>query len=146
MARFRIPGALGLLAAVVACGDSTGTPPAPADTTAPRVVELVPAPLARDVQWNAIVTVTFTEPINWSTVGVGSFLLRHGPDTLAGTYAFGDSSASFIPDASFAPLTSYSVTLTRGIRDPTGNQLDRDTGWTFQTMGVPPLPPYRDPR
>jgi hypothetical protein len=63
-------------------------------------------------------------------------------DTVPGTYAFGDSTVSFVPDAPLRAFTSYSARLSRGIRDPAGNQLARDTAWSFRTMSdVDPAPP-----
>jgi hypothetical protein len=147
MRRFWLPWILWLPVvgtAVAGCGDAGSGPPVPSDTVAPRVADLFPVPLARDVSQDAIITVTFSEPINPATVGVASFLVRRGFDTLPGTYAFGDSTASFIPAERLEPVTGYSVALSRGIRDPAGNQLDRDTVWAFQTAAVvPPAPPGR---
>jgi len=143
MRRFWLPW-LPALAVVAACGDSSSGPPVPADTVAPRVAVLFPTPQARDVSQDATIMVTFTEPINPATVGLASFLVRRGFDTLPGTYAFGESTASFIPADRLQAVTAYSVTLRRGIRDPAGNQLDRDTAWAFQTAPVaPPAPPRR---
>jgi len=144
MRGFWLPWLPVLGAVAVGCGDSTSGPTTPSDTVAPRVADLFPIPLARDVSQDAIITVTFTEPINPATVGLASFLVRRGFDTLPGTYAFGESTASFIPADRLQALTAYSVTLRRGIRDPAGNQLDRDTAWAFQTVPiVPPAPPRR---
>lgn len=142
MRRLWLPG-LPVLAVIAACDDSPATPKVPADTVAPRVFALSPAPLARNVSRDATIMVTFTEPINPATVGVGSFLVRLGFDTVPGTYAFGDSTASFIPASRLQILGTYSVLLTRGIRDPAGNQLAADTAWSFQTASSIPAPPRR---
>jgi hypothetical protein len=66
-------------------------------------------------------------------VGPASFLVRRGFDTVPGGYAFGDSTASFVPNDDLAFFASFSVIVTRGIRDPAGNQLPRDTAWGFLT-------------
>ena len=129
---------------VVACGDSNSGPTVPADTVAPQVAALFPVAFARDVSRDVTIMVTFTEPINPATVGVASFLVRRGFDTIPGTYAFGESTASFTPADRLLVQTAYSVALSRGIRDPAGNQLARDTAWSFQTVPVvPPAPPRR---
>jgi Bacterial Ig-like domain len=131
--RLQIP-AIAVLWAVVACGDAVGVPPAAGDSIPPVVTALEPAAGARDVPVTAAVTVRFSEPVNPATVGPASFLVRKGFDPVPGTYAFGDSSVSFVPNANLGYLTSFSVTVTRGIRDPAGNQLARDTAWGFQTL------------
>jgi len=123
------------LLAAAACGESVDGPSGTGDSIAPAVTALEPAPGARDVPVSAVVTVRFSEPINPATVGAASFLVRRGFDTVAGTYAFGDSSMSFVPAANLPFLTSVAVTVTRGIRDAAGNQLRSDTAWAFQTVG-----------
>jgi hypothetical protein len=143
MRRFWLPWILWLPVvgtAVAGCGDSGSGPPVPSDTVAPRVADLFPVPLARDVSQDAIITVTFSEPINPATVGVASFLVRRGFDTLPGTYAFGDSTASFIPAERLEPVTGYSVALSRGIRDPAGSGRLRTPRSATRTTGLPAAP------
>jgi hypothetical protein len=125
-----------LVLATAGCGDGPGGPgPNPGDTVAPFVTALLPAPLERNVLLDAAITVTFSEPINPATVGVGSFLVRRSFDTVPGGYVFGDSTVGFEPDGLLESGTAYSVTLTRGVRDPAGNQLARDTAWSFTAEG-----------
>jgi hypothetical protein len=93
----------------------------------------VPPPLAQDVSRDVTITVAFTEPINPATVGPASFLVTQALDTVPGAYAFGDSTVSFVPDAPLRAFTTYGARLSRGIRDPAGNQLVRDTAWSFRT-------------
>jgi hypothetical protein len=124
-----------LLAVTLACGESVEGPSGTADSIPPVITALEPSPNARDVPETVVITVRFSEPINPATVGPGSFLLRQGFDTVAGSYAFGDSSMSFIPDGALPFVTAFSVTVTRGIRDPAGNQLAGDTAWGFLTVG-----------
>ena len=123
-----------VLGAAAACGDSTDEPSLPDDSIPPVVTDLEPAPGSRDVRVTAAITIRFSEPINPATVGPASFLVRKGFDSVAGVYAFGDSTASFVPADDLAYLASFSVTVTRGIRDPAGNQLTGDTAWGFQTV------------
>lgn len=137
-----IRGALGaaLGAALLACGDGAGEPSLPADSVPPAVVELSPAPFKLDVPAVTVISARFSEPINPATVGIGSFLVRRGLDTVPGSYTHADSVATFVPEANLLPGASYSVALTRGIRDPAGNQLARDTSWSFRVAtGGPPV-------
>jgi hypothetical protein len=127
--------ALAALPLAAACSDPTDELPVPGDAVPPVVTALDPPPGAQDVDVAAVITVRFSEPINPATVGPASFAVRKGFDAVAGTYAFGDGTASFVPDANLAYLGSFGVTLTRGIRDPAGNQLARDTSWAFQVRG-----------
>jgi len=132
-----------LVLATATCGDGTGGPDSvPADTVAPFVTAVLPAPLERNVLLDAAITVTFSEPINPATVGVGSFLVRRSFDTVPGSYVFGDSTVSFEPAGLLGSGTAYSGTLTRGVRDPAGNQRARDTAWFFRAEG-PAVPASR---
>jgi hypothetical protein len=134
----------GLILVTAVCGeDGNGGPPLPSDTVAPAVTALAPPPLAQDVARDATIRVTFSEPINPATVGIGSFLVRRALDTVPGSYVFDDSTIAFAPDAELASLALYSVTLTRGIRDPAGNQLIRDTAWSFRTRQLSITAPPR---
>jgi hypothetical protein len=134
----------GLVLAAAMCSDGTeGPDPAPADTVAPFVTLLFPAPAAQDVPRGAMIVVTFSEPINPATVGVGSFLVRRSFDTVAGSYVFGDSSAGFEPEELLEAFAVYSVSLTRGIRDSAGNQLASDTLWGFRTASGVDTSPRR---
>jgi hypothetical protein len=46
-------------------------------------------------------------------VGPASFIVRQGFDFVPGGYAFGDSTATFVPDDDLDYFTSFSVTVTR---------------------------------
>jgi len=129
-------------AAPIACGDEAPGPPSgPADTLAPRVVALRPVPGENGVRQDALVTVAFSEPVNPATVAQASFFLTAQLTPVAGSYAVADSVASFVPDVPLESLTVYTATLTRGIRDPAGNQLVADTSWSFTTEAPPPPAP-----
>ena len=141
--RLLIPVLAGLVA-VAACSDPADESPGTGDTIPPVVTALAPVPGTQDVPVTARITIRFSEPINPATVGPASFLVREGSDSVPGAYAFGDSTASFVPEDNLAYRATYSVTVTRGIRDPAGNQLARDTAWGFLTAAQEtPAPPRR---
>jgi hypothetical protein len=130
-----------VLATAVACEEPTGEPPEPRDSIPPTIVALAPAPAAEGVPVDVVITVRFSEPINPATVGPASFYVRRGFDSVPGTYVFGDSSASFVPNHDLDYVTAFVVTVTRGIRDSAGNQLPNDTLWGFRTRNQTPAPP-----
>jgi len=133
---------LGLLAGL-GCSDSPSNPVLPDDTIPPVLTAAEPASGATDVALEAVIRLSFSEAINPATVGPGSFLVRTGFDTVPGVYVFAESTAVFAPAPLLKPLTSYLVTVRRGIRDPEGNQLARDSAWSFQTAAIPPPVPPR---
>jgi len=135
-------GALPVLAAL-ACGDSTPPDPRPAaDTIAPTVVSVRPAPGDTGVPLLAPVEVTFSEPINGATLGPASFVLLRGIAPVPGTYLVNGLTAALQPDSALDSLAIYTATLTSAVRDSAGNRLPGDTSWTFRT-GVPPAPANR---
>jgi type IV pilus assembly protein PilY1 len=125
--------------AVLACGD--GPPPGPdqpGDTIPPVIVATRPAAGDTGVRLRARVEVTFSEPLNWATLGPASFFLLREAEPVAGGYQVDRTTAAFVPGQPFDSLTIYSVLLTRGIRDSAGNQLPADSSWSFRTGGTAP--------
>jgi hypothetical protein len=138
--RLGIGSVLCLLTAV-GCSDSASGPVGPGDAIPPVLTGTSPGPGANNVALQTLIRITFSEPINPATVGPGSFLIRKGFDTIPGTYAAADSVAVFTPATLLDALSAYSVTVGRGIRDPAGNPLARDSAWSFFTAAVPPPAP-----
>lgn len=136
---------LGLVSACAACDEQPETPAPPDDTVPPVITALDPPHLATDVALDAVVTLTFSEPVNPATVAQASFLIRKGFDQVPGRYVVEGLTATFVPDVALDPFEVYSATATRAIRDPTGNPLPRDTAWSFQTAPlVRPAMPRRE--
>jgi len=102
--------------------------PAVPDTTGPTVTEVDPADGATGVAVAANVTVTFSKPVNPSTVTDDTFTVNDGSVNIAGTITVaGDGlSATFDPDSDLANETTYMVTVTSGVTDTNGNALDQD--------------------
>jgi hypothetical protein len=125
-------------AAALACAEPAdpAAPTGTGDSVPPVVTDLAPAPGEEGVRVTTTVTVRFSEPINPATVGPASFQVRRGFDPVPGSYTFGDRAVSFVPDGDLAFAAVFSATLTRGIRDPAGNALPRDTVWSFQTASA----------
>ena len=79
-------------------------------------------------------TATFNEKMNPSTITSSSFLLQLGPVFLAGTVSYVDSTALFKPTVPLLPLTTYTATIKKTVRDVRGNFMQYDYVWTFTTM------------
>lgn len=103
------------------------------DTTPPTVTATSPADLAVGVPLNAQVSVAFSEPIDPTSVGPPTFLVTLGPDAATGTFTVDGARATFRPSVSFAPNTTYALSLTRGVRDLAGNPLTAETLVHFTT-------------
>ena len=102
-------------------------PPLP-DTTSPTVTAVSPADGAATVPVNTLVTVMFSEAIDAATVNGAAFLVNDGTGNITGaiTVASDGLSATFDPDVNLDHQRNYTVTLTSGITDLSGNPLDQN--------------------
>jgi len=115
--------------------------PSSSDTTPPTVLftfpeddaENVPvslSPLAQNA-YLPVISARFSEPIDPSTVNTGTFTVSGITGTV--TYDVLSWTAYFMPCAPLAHGTTYTATLTTGIRDGTSNTLAEDHVWQFST-------------
>jgi hypothetical protein len=115
---------------------------APLDVTSPTVSTVTPTDAATDVPAGAVVTATFSEPLNGATVTRGSFSLRD-PDgnPVAATVSASGSTVTLRPNVRLPGRTSYTATLaggSGGIEDLAGNSLGSDYTWSFTTGDADP--------
>jgi len=109
------------------------------DTAAPTVSDISPASGATDVALATVVTATFSERMDESTITTGSFTL----DGVAGSvsYDFGSYTATFTPAANLTEGTTYTATLTTAVTDAAGNALGAEYSWSFTTTTDDTTPP-----
>jgi len=127
------------LASDFVCGFTTGLA---ADNTPPTVISTDPANDAIDVALNKIITATFSEAMDLSTITApGTFTLQ-GATPVTGVVSYLGTTATFTPGSPLALNTLYTATITTDARDPGGNALASDYVWSFRTTSTPPPPPY----
>lgn len=112
-----------------------------ADTTAPTVTATTPADTATGVATTTAVTATFSEAMNAATINNTTFTLT-GPatTTVAGvvSYNTGTRVATFAPATTLLASTTYTATITTGVRDQGGNNaMASNKVWTFTTAAAP---------
>ena len=121
------------------------------DTTPPTVTVQEPLSGANGVATNSIVTATFSEPMDASTVTASTFELR-GPSPgnalipASVSYDGATRMATLVPTSTLLPLTLYTAAVKGGTTDPrvkdtAGNALVTDTTWTFTTADLDTTPP-----
>jgi len=109
----------------------------------PIVVSTIPDNGAVGVPLNQVVSATFNEKMNPSTITGSSFTLMSsisGVNTLTavnGTVVYSGLTAFFTPTNPLTPNTTYTGRVTTAARDLTGNALQADYVWTFAT-DLPP--------
>ena len=115
----------------------------------PVVVSTDPANAATNVVINKKITATFNEVVKTSTVNVLTFTLKQGTTTIPGTVTYSGMTAVFSPAANLTINTTYTATITTGVRDSANNALVADYVWTFTTGSsvdiTPPIVISTDP-
>ena len=94
-------------------------------TTGPYVVSVNPPDGTLGVALAPSISVTFSEPVEPSTVSTSSFTLSTGGAPLPGRVVLGNANrtASFLPEGNLEPVTAYEIALTAEILDLNGNGL-----------------------
>ena len=105
---------------------------APFGTTVPTVTSTKPANAATDVSISTTIQATFSDIMNAATINSSTFLVSGGV-TGTVTYDSISKTAQFRPVDDLAKNTTYTVTLTTGVRNALGNALTSDFTWSFTT-------------
>lgn len=109
------------------------------DETAPAVDSVFPADGTTDVSLNAVLTATFNEDVVSASVNPSTLTLDSNSTALSGTVAYSTATktASFVPGAELSANTSYTATITTGVEDLAGIQLESNYTWSFTTGSGP---------
>src|SRR5450759_3378425 len=99
----------------------------------PTVTSTDPANLGTGMVLNKVVKVTFSLPMDPSTFTATTFTLKQGSASIAGTVAYAGTTASFTPTNNLLPGTSYTATITTGVKNVSGFALANDYVWNFTT-------------
>jgi hypothetical protein len=115
---------------------TTGAAP---DVTSPTVTNVSPANSSTGVALGADVVVTFSEPMNGASVTTSTFTLTPtaggSPVAAVVSYNAGAGTATLNPSSNLGSSTSYTVNVTSGATDVTGNALTPFSS-TFTTADV----------
>jgi len=104
------------------------------DTTAPTVFSsTTPQNGANNVDINPFITVTFSESMNASTITTDTFTLDNGASGTV-TYNALSRTARYLPLSSLKNNTTYTATITTGVKDLAGNPLASNFTWSFSTI------------
>lgn len=112
------------------------------DTTPPTVTARSPATGATGVSLTANVTVTFSEPMDATTINTSTFELRDpGNAVVSAVVSYNSTSrvATLNPSPTLAASTVYTVRVHGGATDPrvkdvAGNAMANDVTWSFTTL------------
>ena len=97
-----------------------------------------PADNATNVPVNSLISATFSEAMDATTINATTFTLSGG---ITGTVAYdpGTKTATFTPSQNLAIATTYTATITNEVKGLAGNPMESDYTWSFTTAGLPDL-------
>jgi hypothetical protein len=108
------------------------------ETVPPQIVSVSPTNNATNAAIVTVLTATFNEAINSSTINTSSFTLSDGTNDISGVVTYANLIAKFKPISNLDLLTNYTAVVTTSIQDVAGNALAADYTWTFKTGVVLP--------
>ncbi len=106
------------------------------DLELPTVTQSNPLNDASNVSRNVVLTATFSEAMDATTISSSSFMLKKGSSVVSGTVEYSGLTATFTPSTSLLALTDYTATITKDVKDLAGNALAADMVWDFTTGGT----------
>ncbi len=119
----------------------TFTTAALADVTPPSILSVTPAANSSAVSTSINPSISFSEAINAATVTSSSFIVKQGSTIIPGTITCSGSNVSFKPAATLTGNTVYTVTVTTGVKDASGNSLNPGYTWSFTTAAIADVTP-----
>lgn len=124
---------MALLLVAFAAGCSSGGDGTAGDTTAPTVSLTAPLNAAIGVALNANITATFSEAMDAATITATTFTLKQGATVVPGAVTYAGTTAVFNPTSNLTASTSYTATVTTGVKDLADNALVATKTWSFTT-------------
>src|SRR4030067_3074226 len=106
------------------------------DITPPTVSSTNPSGGATGIAVNSVISATFSEAMNSSTINTSTFTLSGNSNPVSGTVGYSGTTATFTPSANLANNTTYTAAITTGVTDAAGNALSSNYIWSFTTAAV----------
>lgn len=105
------------------------------DSIAPTVISTDPIVNATDVQYNRNISATFSEALDPTTATPTTFTLvcDLNASPVDGDVSYVSDTMTFMSASDLAVNTSYTATITSGVKDVAGNALAAEYVWRFTT-------------
>ena len=113
------------------------------DTTAPTITSSNPSDNATSVPVTILLTATFSEQPAVSSINATTFTVKIDTTPVTGSVTFDSNTkrAIFIPASNLSYSTIYTATVTTGVEDMAGNNMQSDYSWSFTTEAPPTSAP-----
>jgi outer membrane protein assembly factor BamB len=109
----------------------------------PAVLSVSPGVGASSVPLRSAIRIEFSEALNPTSVSLATLSLEAAGVPVPGTVTYSGTTATFRPADPLRGTTDYTVNLTRGVEDPSGNPLATAKSWSFTTGAASPVAPLR---
>lgn len=117
--------------------------------TLPVVSATDPINAATNIALNQKIAATFSRTMDASTITASTFIVMQGAVSVAGFVSYTGTTATFAPSQNLTANTIYSVIVTTGAKDLSGNALANNYVWSFTTGAgtviTPPTVTSTDP-
>lgn len=99
----------------------------------PTVLSTDPLDRSKDVSVDKVISATFSELMDTTTINNESFTLHIGNTPVEGTITYEGTSVYFTPAAHCTACSSYVVTITTAVKNLAGVPLANNYVWSFST-------------
>lgn len=127
---------LAALLIAAGCSEDDKGPTTPPDTSPPTVESVTPTNGASGQPVSTILTAEFSEAVDVTSIDATTFQVRRGATVVSGALTVDDTMVSFDPTGELNGQSTFTVTLTTGVKDLAGNGLAQDFSWSFTTADV----------
>ena len=113
------------------------------DTSPPTITSSNPSDNATSVPVTTLLTATFSEQPAVSSINATTFTVKIDTTPVTGSVTFDSNTkrAIFIPSNNLSYSTTYTATITTGVEDMAGNNMQSDYSWRFTTEAQPTSAP-----
>ncbi len=118
-----------LLGTIISCNKSDRPAQTPTVTSTDHVNNVTGVPRNTDIAF------TFSESMDASTINDSTFTLMQGSTNVPGTVTYSGTTATFTPLVPLSSTTTYTATITTGVKSVAGKSLAANSAWTFTTGG-----------
>lgn len=103
----------------------------------PTVLSTDPLDKATGISLDKVISVTFSESMDLTTINASTFIVKQGDKVVAGKVEYSGLTANFTHSSSLEAGAVYTVSITTGIKSPIGNSLSAPVDFSFTTVGKP---------
>ena len=108
------------------------------ETIVPTIVVIYPIDGTKGIPVNSDIVASFSKQMSSSTINDSTFTLKKNGEIIKGeiTLTSDGKIAMFNPSSDLEPSTTYTVTITKEVKDVSGNAMATDKTWSFETAAT----------